>query len=174
MALRIGMVLANEPGTVHDVLGRLTRFGLGGAMAGGRQRVSWIHMDDFLAVIQWLEDQPLVDGAINVTAPGGVTNAEWMRAFREVKAMPVGLPSAKWMLEVGARAMGTETELVTKSRWVEPGRLKELGFRWKCPDIRLALVDLEGRRGLDSFFTAPTQRAVGARAWTSEGRVRAT
>lgn len=174
VALRVGMVLANEPGTVHDVLGRLTRFGLGGSMAGGRQRVSWIHMEDFLSAVQWLEDQPLVDGVINITAPGGVTNSEWMRAFREVKAMPIGLPSAKWMLELGARLLGTESELVMKSRWVKPARLQELGFRWRWPELRTALVDLEAQRGLEQFFTVPSTRAVGARAWTGSSGLRAT
>ena len=48
VALRIGMVLANEEATVFDVLRKLTARGLGGAMGGGTQRISWIHMEDFL------------------------------------------------------------------------------------------------------------------------------
>jgi hypothetical protein len=166
IALRIGMVLANEPGSVYAVVRRLARWGLGGAMAGGRQRVSWIHMQDFLGAIKWLEDQPLVDGVINLTAPDSPTNAEWLRAFRETVAMPLGLPASRWMLELGARFLGTEAELVTKSRWAAPERLADLGFNWRWPSISPALVDLESREGLDEFFSVPSRRAVGARAWT--------
>ena len=172
VALRTAMVLANEEGSVHGVLSRLARLGLGGAMAGGRQRVSWIHMDDFLGVIDWLENQPLVDGVINVTAPECPTNREWMQGFREAVAMPLGLPAARWMLEIGAKFMGTETELVTKSRWVEPLRLRELGFRWRWPEFRAALSDLRNRPGLDGFFAVPARRSLGARAWTSAESVR--
>jgi uncharacterized protein (TIGR01777 family) len=174
VALRIGMVLANESGTVYGVLRRLAKWGLGGAMGGGRQRVSWIHMRDFLGVIDWLEDQPLIDGVVNVTAPENPTNAQWTRAFRETVAMPVGLPAARWMLRLGAWLMRTETELVTKSRWASPQRLIDGGFRWRWPSITPALADLEKRRGLDGFFAVPARRAVGARAWTAGERVRAS
>ena len=113
------MVLANEEGTVFDVLRKLTARGLGGAMGGGSQRVSWIHMEDLLRAVEFVVDDPFLDGTINVTAPDFPTNREWMRIFRESVGMPVGLPAARWMLEIGARLMRTETELVLKSRWAE-------------------------------------------------------
>ncbi|MBK1827498.1 TIGR01777 family oxidoreductase [Haloferula rosea] len=166
VALRIGMVLANEPGSVHHVLGRLVRSGMGGSMAGGKQRVSWIHMEDFLSVLHWLEDQPLLDGVVNVTAPEAVPNADWMRSFREALAMPIGIPTPRWALRFGAWMIRTETELVTKSRWVEPTRLKEHGFSWRWPDLVPALNDLNRRKGMSAFFAQPEERAIGARAWT--------
>ena len=57
VALRAGMVLANEPGTVYQVLRRLVRLGLGGRMSHGRQYVSWIHWEDFCRAIDWVIDQ---------------------------------------------------------------------------------------------------------------------
>jgi len=172
LALRMGMVLANEPGSVHHVLRKMVMAGLGGAVTGGAQRVSWIHMDDVLAAIEWLEDQPLMDGVVNLTAPQSPTNREWMASFREVQAMPFGLPLADWMLEAGARIIGTEPELVTKSRWVTPRRLADSGFRWKWPEVTPALKDLSSRRGLEGFFEMPSKRAIGARAWTEVGSLR--
>ena len=83
LALRIGMVLANEPSTVYDVLRKLTAFGLGGAMGGGNQRISWIHMEDFLRAVDFVISDPFLDGTINLTAPAFPTNREWMRTFRE-------------------------------------------------------------------------------------------
>ena len=165
VAMRIGMVLANEEETVFDVLWKLTRIGLGGPMGGGRQRVSWIHMEDFLRATEFIIGDPFLSGAVNVTAPDFPTNREWMRVFREAVGMPVGLPAARWMLEIGARLLGTETELVTKSRWAKPVRLHDAGFRWRWSRAADAVADLEPRRGLHGFFRSPAGRSAGAKVW---------
>lgn len=165
LALRIGMVLANEEATVYDVLRKLTTRGLGGPMGTGNQRISWIHMEDFLRAVDFAIGDPFLDGTINVTAPEFPTNREWMRIFREAVGMPIGLPAAKWMLKIGARLMRTETELVLKSRWAESVRLRDAGFRWRWARAVDAVADLDSRRGLDGFFRAPSERSTGARAW---------
>jgi nucleoside-diphosphate-sugar epimerase len=115
VALRIGMVLANEEETVFDVLRKLTALGLGGTMGDGKQRISWIHMEDFLRAVEFVVKSPFIEGTINVTAPDFPTNREWMRIFRESVGMPLGLPASRWMLKIGARIMRTETELVLKA-----------------------------------------------------------
>ena len=165
VALRIGMVLANEPDTVYDVLSGLTNKALGGAMGSGNQRVSWIHMEDFLRAVEFIARDPFLDGIVNVTAPEFPTNRELMKCFRETVGMPLGLPSAEWMLGIGAAFMGTETELVLKSRWADPLRLREAGFRWRYPVAADAIDDLEHRRGLIGFFRESERRSAGARAW---------
>jgi uncharacterized protein (TIGR01777 family) len=165
VALRIGMVLANEPGTVFDVLRKLSACGLGGRMGGGDQRVSWIHMEDFLRAVEFVANDPFLSGVLNVTAPDFPTNREWMRTFRESVGMPVGLPASKWMLEAGARVMGTETELVLKSRWAEPLRLRDAGFRWRWSRAAEAVADLGARRGLQGFFRESATRSAGAKVW---------
>ncbi len=165
VALRIAMVLANEEATVYDVLRKLTRRGLGGTMGNGNQRVSWIHMEDFLRAVDFVIDDPFLDGTINVTAPEFPTNRGWMRTFREAVGMPVGIPAARWMLELGAILMGTETELVLKSRWAESVRLRDAGFRWRWGRAVDAVADLQSRRGLDGFFRAASERSAGARVW---------
>lgn len=168
IALRTAMVLASEPGTVFDVLSHLVRHGLGGPMAGGKQRVSWLHMDDFLDIIDYLEAHPLADGVFNLSAPAASTNREWMQAFRETYAMPIGLPAPEWALKLGALVMKTETELVTKSRWIQPLRLTELGYRWRWPELRPALLNLRERGNIHQFFQQPERRAIGARAWVAQ------
>lgn len=171
VALRTGMVLANEYGTVFEVLRHLTRRGLGGAMGKGSQRVSWIHMDDMIAAIDFIAADPLLDGVFNLTAPEAPTNRELMRAFREQQGAPFGLPAARWMLELGARLMHTETELVLKSRWADPRRLREEGFRWRWPRVDAALADLEMRPGLGGFFHQAERRSAGVRVWTQGRRI---
>jgi uncharacterized protein len=165
VALRIGMVLANEPDTVFDVLRKLVRYGLGGAMGSGNQRVSWIHMEDFLRAVDFVIADPFLDGTLNVTAPDFPSNREWMRVFREAVGMPLGLPANRQMLEIGARIMGTEPELVLKSRWAAPLRLRDVGFRWRWPHVTDAVADLEPRRGLQGFFRSAAGRSAGVSAW---------
>jgi uncharacterized protein (TIGR01777 family) len=165
VALRIGMVLANEEATVFDVLRKLTARGLGGAMGAGTQRISWIHMEDFLRAVEFVVNDAFLSGTVNVTAPDFPTNREWMRVFRESVGMPIGLPATKWMLEIGARLMRTEPELVLKSRWAEPLRLRDEGFRWRWARAADAVADLQTRRGLQGFFRAGTGRSVGAKVW---------
>lgn len=173
VALRTGMVLANEPGTVFAVIRNLVRNGLGGAMGKGTQRVSWIHMLDLLRAIDAILDDPWTEGVVNLVAPEHPTNREMMYEFRVASGMPFGLPASRWMMEIGARLLRTETELVLKSRWVEPRRLQESGFRWCFPTMVPAIWDLRARPGLEGFFRPVGSRATGAKAWLPGRRCRA-
>jgi NAD dependent epimerase/dehydratase family enzyme len=122
-------------------------------------------MEDLLRAVDFLLQDPFIDGAVNVTAPDFPTNREWMRIFREAAGMPLGLPASRWMLEAGAFLMGTETELVLKSRWAQPLRLRDAGFRWRWSRAADAVADLRARRGLEGFFRAPGERNAGAKVW---------
>jgi uncharacterized protein len=165
VALRTGMVLANEEGSVYDVLRNLCGIGFGGSMGGGGQRVSWIHMEDFLRAVDFIVHDAFLDGCINVTAPDFPTNRDWMRHFRNAVGMPIGLPATRWMLAIGALLIRTETELVLKSRWAEPLRLRDAGFRWRWSKAVDAIADLEPRRNLSGFFPEPGTRSAGAKVW---------
>jgi NAD dependent epimerase/dehydratase family enzyme len=77
-----------------------------------------------------------------MVSPGPVTNAEFMRTMRKVMGMPFGLPAFEWMLKIGAWMIGTEVELLLKSRWVEPKKLKDEGYKFHYPDIENALKEL--------------------------------
>jgi uncharacterized protein (TIGR01777 family) len=140
--LRSAMTMTPGRGGVFDTLAGLVRRGLGGPFGDGRQFMSWIHYRDFTTAIRWLIDRPDVDGVINMAAPNPLPNVEFMRVLREACGVPFGLPTSKWMLEVGAVFMRTETELILKSRRVVPARLLEHGFRFRYPDWRSAAQDL--------------------------------
>ena len=157
VALRTAIVLGR--GGVMVPLTRLTRAGLGGPQldgrwpgtpariaagvhhryrptsAGGRQRFSWIHLDDVLAAIAFLREHPELDGAVNLAAPEASDDRTLMRLLRRTLDVPVGLPATRWMLELGSFAIRTETELVLKSRWVVPERLLAAGFRFRHEDL---------------------------------------
>lgn len=139
-ALRIALVMGPEGGA-YPVLKKLTRAGLGGKMAAGRQYISWIHAHDFCLAIDWLLRYP-TEGAVNIAALGAVKNAAFMKALQKSVGMPFGMPHPRWLLEVGAFFLQTETELMLKSRWVIPGILQQQGFAFQYPEIGAALRSL--------------------------------
>ncbi|MCJ8013267.1 TIGR01777 family oxidoreductase [Paenibacillus sp. KQZ6P-2] len=141
IALRIAIVLGRGGGVMIPYR-NLVRFGLGGIQGPGSQKFSWIHLDDILGIILFLRDHPELSGVFNVSSPNPVDNRELMQQLREVMKMPFGLPSPAWMLELGARVIQTETELILKSRWVIPERLEQAGYRFKYPTLRKALCDI--------------------------------
>src|SRR5262249_36503117 len=120
----------------------LVRRGLGGKAGDGRQFMSWVHHEDFVAAVRWLIDHEDLEGPVNVAAPNPLPNAEFMKILRESCGVGVGLPASRWMLEVGAVFMRTESELILKSRRVVPARLLEHGFTFKYPDWQSAARDL--------------------------------
>jgi uncharacterized protein (TIGR01777 family) len=142
VALRAAMVMGAERGGVFQVLSRLARLGLGGPIAGGRQWISWIHERDFVRAVDFLLAREDVDGPVNVAAPTPLPQREFMAALREAWGARVALPATKWMVEVGAFLLRTDTELVLKSRRVLPGRLLESGFSFDFPDWPTAARDL--------------------------------
>ncbi|MFD4998320.1 TIGR01777 family oxidoreductase [Streptomyces buecherae] len=128
VALRAAMVMSPDRGGVFDVLSWLARLGLGGPVAGGAQYVSWIHDHDFVRAVQFLVDRDDFSGPVNLAAPAPLPQRAFMRALRTAWGVPVGLPATRWMAELGAFALRSDTELLLKSRRVVPGRLLEAGF----------------------------------------------
>ena len=119
VVMRISLVLGKEGGLL-PVMKNLVKKGLGGKMGTGNQYVSWIHEDDYLNALVWLIEHPEASGPYNMAAPEPVPNNEFMRLMRTTLGKNVGLPARKWMLEVGAFFMRTETELILKRRSVIP------------------------------------------------------
>ncbi|WP_328554681.1 DUF1731 domain-containing protein [Streptomyces sp. NBC_00358] len=128
VALRSAMVMSPDRGGVFDVLLRLARLGLGGPVAGGGQYVSWMHDRDFVRAVEFLAARDDLAGPVNLAAPVPLPQRAFMRAMRAAWGVPVGLPATRWMAEVGAFALRSDTELLLKSRRVVPGRLLEAGF----------------------------------------------
>jgi len=136
------MVMSPDRGGVFDVLLRMARLGLGGPVAGGAQYVSWIHERDFVRAIEFLVDRGDLSGPVNLASPDPVPHRAFMRALRAAWGTPVGLPATKWMAELGAFAMRSDTELLLKSRRVVPGRLLEAGFAFEHAQWPEAARDL--------------------------------
>ena len=142
--LRSAITMNPDPGSAFDVLLWLVRVGLGGMEGNGRQYVSWIHEEDFVRAVRWVLAREEFSGPVNLAAPNPLPNREFLRDLRAAWGVPLGfgLPATKWMLEIGAFFMRTETELILKSRRVVPRRLEESGFEFVFPEWRGAARDL--------------------------------
>ncbi|MFJ9721446.1 TIGR01777 family oxidoreductase [Streptomyces sp. NPDC101209] len=145
VALRSAMVMSPDPGGVFAVLLGLARLGLGGPVAGGAQYVSWIHEHDFVRAVEFLIDRDDIAGPVNLAAPHPLPQRAFMRVLRSAWGIPVGLPATRWMAEVGALVLRSDTELLLKSRRVVPGRLAQEGFRFEYPHWPQAANELVER-----------------------------
>lgn len=145
IALRSAIIMSPDKGGAFDTLLNLVRLGLGGRAGSGRQYVSWIHDADFARAVDFLIARDELDGAINVSSPNPLPNRDFMAALGRAYGARIGLPATRWMLEMGAFFLRTETELVVKSRRVVPRRLLEAGFSFQFPAWSSAAVDLVQR-----------------------------
>ncbi|QPH38279.1 TIGR01777 family oxidoreductase [Pedobacter endophyticus] len=143
IALRMGIVLGRTDSAFPRLL-NLVRFGLGGKQGNGRQYVNWVHEQDAVRTIEWLLNNDSISGVVNCTSPHAVTNKALMQAIRKAYGFGFGLPAPEWLLAIGARIIGTETELILKSRWVEPAVLLANGFEFKHATIDEAVHDILG------------------------------
>lgn len=141
IAIRISLVLGEEEGVLGP-LRKITKLGLGGKQGDGSQRVSWIHHNDFVAMIHFLIKQKSIEGPIVAASPNTITNSQFMAAIRTALGMPFGLPSFAWMLRIGSFIIGTEADLILNSMNVHPKKLLENGFQFKYPKINPALDDV--------------------------------
>ena len=145
VALRAAMVMSPDRGGIFDVLLGLTRRGLGGTIAGGRQWMSWIHERDFTRAVGLLIERGDISGPVNLAAPNPLPQREFMAALRAAWGTRIGLPVTRWMATIGAFFLRTDTELTFKSRRVVPGRLRDAGFGFEYPDWPAAAADLVAR-----------------------------
>lgn len=141
VALRMGIVFGKRDGAFPRLL-TLARLGLGGRQGNGQQYVSWIHEQDAAKCTEWLLENEALSGIFNCTSPNPVRNEELMTVIRRACGIPIGIPSPTWLLEIGARIIGTETELLLKSRWVVPKYLLDNHFEFSYPEVAHAVNDI--------------------------------
>jgi uncharacterized protein len=120
----------------------LLKMGLGGRQGNGHQMYSWIHIEDLCRIVEWSYEHKEMEGVYNCSSPNAVTNDAFMKTLRLITGHTLGLPAPAWLLEAGAKFIGTETELILKSRWVYPAKLLQSGFMFKYNVLEHALSDI--------------------------------
>jgi uncharacterized protein (TIGR01777 family) len=134
---RTGVVLAGSGGALAKML-PFFKAGVGGPVAGGRQYVPWIHLDDVVGAILFELDTPAASGAVNLTAPEPATNRELSKALGKALRRPAFAPVPAMAVKA---LYGEMAEIVTTGQRAMPARLTELGYGFKQPGLEAAVRD---------------------------------
>jgi uncharacterized protein len=140
---RTGVVLSESGGALEKMLPPF-RLGVGGPVAGGRQYVSWVHLDDVVGALAFCVHTEAASGPVNVTAPEPVTNREFSKALGRVLRRPAVAPVPALALKA---LYGEMAVVVTTGRRAVPRRLQELGYEFRRPHLEAALREATGNRG---------------------------
>ncbi len=140
-ALRTSIVLGKNGGAFLP-LKNLAKLGFGGRQGKGNQFISWIHEKDFARAIEFILEKELT-GIVNIVSPKPIRNVAFMKTLRKSLGVPTGIPIGEKLLKFGAKIIGTETELVLKSRNVIPKKLLENGFEFRFGELEKALNNLK-------------------------------
>jgi uncharacterized protein (TIGR01777 family) len=136
VTLRIGIVLSPAGGALAKMLFPF-RLGLGGALGDGRQWMSWISLEDTIAVIRHALDTDTLRGPINTVAPSPVPNAEFARTLARVLRRPAVIPMPAVVLRLALGEMADE--LLLASTRAVPARLQREGFAFRHLTLESAL-----------------------------------
>jgi hypothetical protein len=137
--LRTGIVLSREGGALKQMLLPF-RLGLGGRIGDGQQWWSWIHIADLVSAVHHILQNDSLRGAVNMTAPNPVTNAEFTRTLAEALKRPARLPVPAFALRLLFGELADEGLLA--SARVVPERLTQSGFHFRFSELKAALIDL--------------------------------
>lgn len=139
VVVRTGHVLDADGGLLAELLTPF-KLGVGGPLAGGRQYMSWIHIEDEIGILLWALDDERVSGVVNATAPNPVTNAELSKALGRALGRPAVMPVPGFVLDL---KFGREFGAVLRGgQRVVPRRALDLGYRFRFTEIDAALGDL--------------------------------
>ena len=137
--LRTGIVLSAKGGALGAMLLPF-KAGVGGRVGGGRQWMSWIHLQDMVGAIHHILKNDLVQGPVNMVAPKPVTNSEFTRVLGSVLSRPTILPLPEFAVKTAFGEMGQE--LLLASDKVEPGKLISSGYPFRFRELKPALEAL--------------------------------
>ncbi len=137
VTLRTGIVLG-ESGALTQMLPPF-RLGVGGPLGSGRQWMSWIHLADAAAMMEWAAGQRDVEGPLNVTAPNPVTMKAFAAALGRALHRPALIPTPAFALRL---LVGEFADALLTGQKVIPQAARDRGFSWRFPFLDAALMDI--------------------------------
>jgi uncharacterized protein len=137
---RFGIILAKEGGALPQMM-KPFRFCVGGKLGNGRQWMSWVTLDDVIAVLRHALENASVSGAVNVVSPQPVRNEKFAKELGRAMHRPAILPAPAFALRMALGQEAADTMLLSSER-VMPKRLQGLGYEFQHADLRLALEDV--------------------------------
>jgi uncharacterized protein len=138
--IRTGLVLEKSGGVLPPMM-RPFRFFAGGPIGSGRQYMPWVHRLDWIEMVRWLVETPAVKGAVNISAPHPVTNAEFARALGRALHRPALVPAPRFALKI---ALGEMADAVVSGQRAFPKRAQAAGYHFRYPEIDIAFRGIFG------------------------------
>lgn len=133
--IRIGLVLGRDGGALGKMLLPF-RLGLGARLGDGSQWMSWIHLDDLVAMIQFAVEQDAARGTWNGVTPNPVTNAEFTRQLAAAVHRPAWFVAPEFLVKLGA---GEMSQILFFSQRCVPAAPLAAGFKFRYPELGAAL-----------------------------------
>lgn len=134
--LRTGIVLSKDGGALGTMLTPF-KLGVGGVVGSGKQWMSWISLDDQVAIINFVIENESIRGAVNAVSPNPATNEEFTKSLGDVLYRPTILPLPEFAVSMMFGEMGDA--LLLASTKVLPKRLLDAGFEFQYPGLRAAI-----------------------------------
>lgn len=134
--LRNGIVLSKDGGALGTMITPF-KLGVGGVVGSGKQWMSWVSLDDMVAIINFAIENEKLRGAVNVVSPNPVTNEEFTKTLGEVLYRPTILPLPEFAVNLVFGEMGDA--LLIDSTKVVPKRLLDAGYKFRYPNLKPAL-----------------------------------
>jgi hypothetical protein len=135
---RTGIMLSRGSGAIGKML-PFFKLGVGGPVAGGKQYVPWVKLDDVVGAMLFCLDTEALAGPVNVTAPEPVTNKDLSKALGRVLKRPAFAPVPALAVKTLYGEMAT---VVTTGVRAVPAKLAEHGYSFRAPDLEEALRDV--------------------------------
>jgi uncharacterized protein len=137
--VRTGQVLTTDGGMLKELLPPF-KLGVGGPLAGGKQYLSWVHIEDEVGILLWALGNEKVSGVVNGSSPNPATNRDFSKALGRALNRPAIAPVPGFVLDAKfGREFG---QVLRGGQRVIPKRTTELGYEFKHPDLDRALRDL--------------------------------
>lgn len=133
---RLGIVLSPDGGALDKML-PIFSLGAGGKIGSGRQWMSWISRTDTLRALEFLVTSETLDGAVNLTAPAPVTNADFTSILGQAIHRPTIAPVPEFAIKLLYGEMGEAT--VIEGQKVLPKKLLDAGFEFSHRTLAEAL-----------------------------------
>jgi uncharacterized protein (TIGR01777 family) len=134
---RFGVVLTRNGGALPQMM-RPFQFGVGGKLGSGKQWMSWITLDDTIAILRLALEDGNLSGPINIVSPQPVTNAEFTKTLAAILHRPALFPAPAFALRLLLGEMADA--LLLSSQRVLPAQLQKLNYPFQHPDLRTALA----------------------------------
>ncbi len=138
--MRFGTVLSKEGGALKKILVSF-KLGLGGVFGRGEQYMSWVSIDDAVAMIQYVLTNNSLQGPVNFVTPNPLNNRTFAKSLGQVLSRPTIFPLPAFAARIALREMANE--LLLSSNRVYPSKLMESDYKFLHPELNQALINLK-------------------------------